>query len=264
MTHSFKITVAPNGARRTKADHPTLPMITDEIAATAKACFNAGADGIHLHVRDDAGVHSLDAGRYRDAMAAIAQVVPQMDIQITTEAAGIYDASAQYQCLTQLIPKAASVSVREMARDINIAKCLYAFGAEAKVDVQYILYNADDIAQLAHWMEQGIVPPDMKSAIFVLGQYSPQILAQPGDLQSYLNASEMLDLDWTICAFGQNELACARAAMQAGGNLRIGFENNLHRPDGSLAKDNADLVTLTVNEGRALGLTPTSDLQKVS
>ncbi|MGB0967112.1 MAG: 3-keto-5-aminohexanoate cleavage protein, partial [Halocynthiibacter sp.] len=71
-------------------------------------------------------------------------------------------------------------------------------------------------------------------------------------------------LDWTICAFGPNELACARAALQAGGNLRVGFENNLHLPDGTLARDNAELVSLAVNEGRALGLTLSDNSKKVA
>ncbi|NBB83711.1 MAG: hypothetical protein GVY28_09935, partial [Alphaproteobacteria bacterium] len=61
--------VAPNGARKTKADHPALPIGPAELAATAVACRDAGAAAIHLHVRDEAGGHSLDAGRYREAIA---------------------------------------------------------------------------------------------------------------------------------------------------------------------------------------------------
>ena len=41
-----RIMVAPNGARRTKADHPRLPISAEEIATTAAACFAAGAGGI--------------------------------------------------------------------------------------------------------------------------------------------------------------------------------------------------------------------------
>ncbi|HEU4985991.1 MAG TPA: 3-keto-5-aminohexanoate cleavage protein, partial [Rhizobiaceae bacterium] len=45
------IAIAPNGGRKTKADHPALPMTSDEIAATAAACLAAGAAMLHLHVR---------------------------------------------------------------------------------------------------------------------------------------------------------------------------------------------------------------------
>ena len=56
--------VAPNGATKTKADHPALPVTIPEIVACAEACARAGADGIHAHVRDAEGRHVLDAGLY--------------------------------------------------------------------------------------------------------------------------------------------------------------------------------------------------------
>jgi uncharacterized protein (DUF849 family) len=54
------IMVAPTGARRSKLDHPGLPISACEIALTARACADAGAGAIHLHVRDRSGGHSLD------------------------------------------------------------------------------------------------------------------------------------------------------------------------------------------------------------
>lgn len=260
MTGTFTVTVAPNGARRGKSDHPALPVTSAEIAETAAACFAAGAGAIHLHVRDLEGRHSLDAGRYCDAIAAVSEAVPQMAIQVTTEAAGLYQVAEQYTCLQQLQPKAASVSVREMARDVSIARRLYAFASEAGVEVQHILYNVQDVAQLRSWFDQGMIAPHVRSAIFVLGQYAPPVLARPGDLSVFLNATAGMDLDWSLCAFGQHEQACARAALLAGGNVRIGFENNIQRPDGGLLCDNAQSVTLIVKEGHSQGLTPAPQL----
>ena len=72
MPHPF-VMVAPTGARRGKADHPALPVTLPEILNAAVACHAAGADGFHLHIRDDAGVHSLDAGRYRETLEALAR-----------------------------------------------------------------------------------------------------------------------------------------------------------------------------------------------
>lgn len=45
------IAVAPNGGRRTKADHPAVPMTPDELAATAADCLAAGAAMIHVQDR---------------------------------------------------------------------------------------------------------------------------------------------------------------------------------------------------------------------
>jgi len=263
MTQSFSVTVAPNGARRSKKDHPALPLTLEEIAATAKACFDAGASAIHLHVRDEDGVHSLDAGRYRDAMAAVSDAAPDMQIQITTESAGVYDVATQQACLRNVLPAAASVSIREMARDAGIAKNVYSFADEARIVVQHILYSPRDVTQLKRWMSEGVVPSRMNSVIFVLGRYQPAVLAKPSDLFPFLAATEGMDLNWAICAFGRNELACAYAALQRGGNIRIGFENNIELPDGTLARDNTETITLAVAEGRSLGLCPASSKKAV-
>ena len=60
------IMIAPNGARLKRADHPALPETIAEIVSTALACAKAGADGIHAHVRDSDGNHTLDEGLYRE------------------------------------------------------------------------------------------------------------------------------------------------------------------------------------------------------
>lgn len=52
------IIVAPNGARKTKQDHASLPMTTEELITEARACQSAGAAMIHLHARDGHGKHS--------------------------------------------------------------------------------------------------------------------------------------------------------------------------------------------------------------
>lgn len=59
------IAVAPNGARKTKKDHPALPIEPRELAIEAASCIEKGAAMIHLHVRDASGGHSLDAGGYQ-------------------------------------------------------------------------------------------------------------------------------------------------------------------------------------------------------
>ena len=256
--------MAPNGARRTKADHPALPISTEEVAETALSCFDAGANAIHLHVRDGDGRHSLDVGRYRDAIAAISDLAPMMSIQVTTEAAGIYDVPAQFACLAQLCPDAASVSVREMNRDSGTAARLYAFADEAGIDLQHICYDLTDLATLAQWQRAGIIGEPPHSVLFVLGKYQPQVLAKPADLDPFLAATDDWALDWSICAFGRDEATCLLYALERGGNVRTGFENNIHLPNGQLASDNSELVRLTRSAGLSLGLTPHPHPEPVS
>jgi uncharacterized protein (DUF849 family) len=255
MTQGYHLTVAPNGARRGKADHPALPLSTAGIAETARACQAEGAQAIHLHVRDGDGRHSLDAGRYRAAMAAIAERAPGMAIQITTEAADRYDVAAQYACLDALRPAAASISVREMARDSALAARCYALAREAGTEVQHILYTPDCIARLKAWCNQGVITDPVPSVILVLGRYVPPVAATPGDLSPLLAALDR-PVRWAACAFGRNERACLLAALRLGGQVRIGFENNTETPEGAPLADNAASVRAFVAAAAAEGLHP--------
>ncbi|MEY8840054.1 3-keto-5-aminohexanoate cleavage protein, partial [Cribrihabitans sp. XS_ASV171] len=150
-----QIMVALNGARRRKGDHPALPLTLDEIVTTARACRAAGADALHLHVRDAEGGHSLDPARYAEALEALSEI-DGLALQVTTEAAGIYGPQEQYDCLAVLRAGWASVSLREIARDPQIAPRLYALCADEGIRVQHIAYDAADLSLLAKWRTGGV------------------------------------------------------------------------------------------------------------
>lgn len=241
-----QIMVAPNGARRGKADHPALPISIDEIVQTASSCNAVGADALHLHVRDDDGGHSLDAGRYLETLSELRIHLPQMKVQVTTEAAGIFDVPAQIACLTRVRPEWASISVREVARAPELAPRVYALCKDQGTKVQHILYDADDIALLRSWRESGIVRQEPASVIFVLGRYTHGQVSAPEDLTPFRAA--MPDVrDWMVCAFGAAEHTCLAAAAQQGGSVRVGFENSLTAVDGIPHHDNAASVAALVS-----------------
>ena len=73
------------------------------------ACHAAGAGILHAHVKDEDGKHVLDAGLYRQLMDGLRAAVPDMLIQITTEAVGIYSPQQQYDLVFGLKPDFVSV-----------------------------------------------------------------------------------------------------------------------------------------------------------
>ena len=236
------IMVAPTGARRTKSDHPKLPVTLTEIIQTAEACFKGGANALHLHVRDDDGAHSLDTGRYKEALAEMQIRLPDMDVQITTESAGIFDVADQLACLQAVKPSWASVSIREVSRAPALAKRLYQTCCDNETVVQHILYNAEDVALLDDWQTKGIIDTSQNSVIFVLGRYTAGQESQPDDLTPFLDAIRKSDHNirrWMVCAFGMNEHLCLAEVAAKGGDLRVGFENSLLSPAGTLHDDNA-------------------------
>jgi uncharacterized protein (DUF849 family) len=233
--------VAPTGARRTARDHPALPLSTADIVDTAVACHAAGADALHLHVRDAMGAHTLDAGRYLEALTALDAALPGLRVQITTEAADVLDVPAQLACLAAVKPRWASISVREIARSPELADRVYGTCGANGTTVQHILYDTADMAALRDWQAGGIVRADQTDMIFVLGRYAAGQMSAPADLEPFMQAVPDGAV-WMACAFGQTEHQCLAEAERQGGALRVGFENNIHDAQGRPFADNAASV----------------------
>lgn len=252
MTDTYKlrqvaIAVAPNGGRRTKTDHPAIPLTPAELARTAAECLEAGAAMIHVHVRRADGRHLLDADAYDAAIKAIrAEVGDRMVIQITTEALGIYTPAEQIAVLKAARPEAASLALRELAPDDD-AEPAFAEALEwmkrESVSPQIILYDPAEAVRLAAMIERGVVPwPDIP-VLYVLGRYTVSQISRPADLMPFLAMDAPQFSNWSVCAFGQHEAACVTAGALLGGHVRVGFENNLFLPDGSFSPSNATLVS---------------------
>lgn len=236
------ILAAPNGARRGAADHPALPVTTVQILEAARACHEAGAAGLHLHIRDTEGRHSLDAGQYLETLAELRRRVPALDIQITTEAAGIFDVSSQFECLRKVRPAWASISVREIARDNDLADRIYGLCADQGTRVQHILYDAEDAALLTRWQKRGVVREQQSDRLLVLGRYRTDQESKPSDLDAFPDG----DSPWMICAFGKQEHDCLVHAASLGGDVRVGFENSIADRNGDTWDNNAASVAALV------------------
>lgn len=226
------IMIAPNGARKTKRDHPALPLTIAETVETARACVAAGADALHLHVRDTKGRHSLDAGLYREALSELDRVLPELPVQITTEANGQYEVEEQLGLLRTLRPRWASVALRELDRAPNLARHFYAEAAEMGTTLQHIVFDANDAALLGRLQQEKSID-ETASVIVVLGRYTADANSNPADLAPLLAALPPIG-KWMLCAFGENEHTCLVEAARRGGDLRVGFENSTTSPGGTL------------------------------
>jgi len=249
-----ELMIAPNGARRNKVDHPELPVNIADIVECAKQCHAEGADGIHAHVRDADGKHVLDVGLYQELTRELALAVPDMTVQVTSEAAGIYQAEQQRAIIRELHPTYVSVAMREMLDDVaddrnkRQAQEFYQWANDGDVTIQHIIYSAEDVTEWFRRVDTGLIPLESNRAqlLFVLGRYRKNLDSQPEDLQPFIEAMRQsqgdYQVDWAVCAFGVAETECLAAAAKQGGKVRIGFENSLWHANGELAKDNAERV----------------------
>jgi uncharacterized protein (DUF849 family) len=261
MDEPFIVMCAPNGARRSKPDHPALPVTPGELADCARSILDEGAAIIHLHVRDGDGGHTLDVAAYRDAIAAIrAEVDDGLVIQVTTEACGRYTPRQQMAMVRELRPEAVSVALREICPGegaLGRAAAFYDWMQSQGVMAQHILYSPEEVQRFESLRADGIIPDARPFVLFVLGRYSAGLTGDVSDLDGFVAAAAR-DTTWAVCCFGTTELAAVTAAAGNGGHARVGFENNLYMPDGSVADDNAALVSLAVEAGRSAGRSPST------
>lgn len=250
------IAVAPNGARRSRADHPAVPLTADAIADAAAGCLDAGAAMLHLHVRAPDGGHTLDPDAYRKATAAVRNAVgSRMVVQISTEGAGIYRPREQMTVVREVRPEAVSISIRELLADGTPERELaefFAWVAQEAVITQIVLYDAQDVRRWIALRGRGIVPEGRWFLLFVLGRYADARSAAPRDLLPFLLADDGAH-PWAVCAFGEREHRCVLAGAALGGHVRVGFENNLLLRRGGRSPDNAALVRQAAEGAAALG-----------
>lgn len=236
---------APNGARKTHRDHPALPVSIAETVSEAVACHTAGATVLHAHVRDIHEKHVLDPGLYKELIEELKQQAPDLLVQVTSEAVGIYTPQQQVDCIKAVRPQLASMALKEITsnfRQAAFAREFFDWCIETNVHIQHILFSADELQHFFDYKKAGVIPESHNCVLFVLGRYAADFQSSPEDLESFLQ-NNLDDLNWFTCAFGHLEQACMLAGIEYGGHARVGFENNLYLADGELAGSTRELVS---------------------
>ena len=153
--------------------------------------------------------------------------------------------SQQQAALVRAVNSQVGLALRELAPDPAgepLLLDLLAWMAGERIAAQLILYDqAEDVRRTPTALRAaGRLPSAAGASSTCSAATSPGATHGPTNLP-FLAAGTDLD-DWMLCAFGAQEAACVAAAALLGGDVRVGFENNLHLPGGKLAPSNADLV----------------------
>ena len=247
-----KIMVAPNGVRPMKKDHPKVPITIEEIVNTAKLCFREGAGAIHFHIRDKDSQHILSANECSDALLKLNNEVPNMHLQITTEAVGRYSPEEMRKYAYDVNPPGISIAIRELIPSRVPTKLdikLYKYLLNQNTKVQHICHEPEDIDLLSDVLDQSSINKDRPWCLFVIGHYTGKI-SDPKKIPLYLERLEKnkINADWAICAFEKEEFICLKEAVNLGGKIRIGFENSLFLPSGEIASDNETKIKIIKEE----------------
>ncbi|MEU0674560.1 3-keto-5-aminohexanoate cleavage protein [Streptomyces sp. NPDC006172] len=225
--------VCLNGPRG-RTECPTLPVTPDELAVAARTAVAAGAENIHLHAKDSEGRDTLEATAVAAAVDAVRAAVPDIPVGVTTGAwagSGPQDRVMQIAAWT-VLPDHASVNWHEDgAREVAAVLLNRGVGIEAG-----IFSGTPAARQFLDW-------PQAHRVLRVLAEVTetaPREALKAADrLLGELEAAPA-----PLLLHGQDEAAWSvlRLAAVRGLDTRIGFEDVLHLPDGTPARDNAALV----------------------
>ena len=225
------VQAALNGTR-THADHARIPLTPVEQAIDAQSSIAAGADAIHVHVRDQTGHESLAAHDVSSTVEAIRRACPGIPIGIGTGAWIIPDLHRRLAAIRSwtILPDSASVNLHE-AGATQVIELLLSKG----VGVEAGIWNAPAAVTL---LRSGLAGSCLR-VLLEPAEASCNArtnLLQMEEVLTGVAATRLLH-GLGHCAWRLVELAAAR-----GYDTRIGFEDTLRLPDGSPARSNAELV----------------------
>ena len=146
--------------------------------------------------------------------------------------------------IRELVPSYVSIAMREMVRssvEWGEAQEFYEWAQASNVEIQHILYTPAEIQEFVAALAQARIPGRTHLVQLVQGSYAHGSTGQLplADYLVELEKAEDMEIDWMLCAFGQEETNNLAAAARLGGKVRVGFENSIWNADGSIAKDNA-------------------------
>jgi len=249
------ITAALTGNVPTRERTPHVPLTPEEIAADVTRCADAGACLFHVHARDNQGRPTLDPTVFKATVGRIKACAPDVIIQLSTGARAGRDWQARANPV-RLLPEMASFTtgsnnlpgiVYENAPDF----LLYLAGVfrETGVKPEIEVFETGMINNALHLVKKGLLTAPLHFD-FVLGAPG----AMPGTVRNLVFLVESLPAGatWTVAGIGQAELPLATAAIAMGGHVRVGIEDNLYLPDGTLAT-NAQLVDKVAAIARLMG-----------
>ncbi len=262
MGEKVIITVAPTGSIPTRKDNPHLPITPEEVAKETRRAYETGASVVHLHARNpDTGEPTSDIQVFRDYLSAVRDACPIIT-QITTGGGATtlgLNPQERLKPVEELRPDSASLNAGSMnfgrklfANTPDIMEMYAKRMKELKVMPEFEAYDLSMIQNVDHWIRQaGLLDPPYQFS-FVLGVMG----GIPPTFKNLLALRESIppEYTWQAIGIGRHQIPMGIMGVLLGGNLRVGFEDNVHLSKGVLAKSNAELVEKAARIIRELGL----------
>jgi uncharacterized protein (DUF849 family) len=277
MNREVIITCAITGSGSTQDRSPHVPRSPEQIASSAIDAAKAGAAIVHCHVRDpQTGKPTRDLRLYREVTDRIRDAGTDVVLNLTAGMGG----DLVFGGVEQPLPPVAGTDlVGATERVAHIAECRPEIctldcGTMNFAEADYVATNTPGTLRAMGAMMTALgVKPEIEA--FDTGHlwFAKQLVEEgilesnalvqlcmgvpwgaPDDLNTFMAMVNNVPADWQWSAFslGRNQMPYVAAAVLAGGNVRVGLEDNLMLDRGVLAT-NAQLVERAVTIIENLG-----------
>lgn len=278
------IEAALNGGR-SRAEHAAVPLTPEEVANEARRCAEAGAAVVHFHAQDAEGNWRADAGWYAAAIRAIRAAAPGLLVSLTSlrpegvPVATVVELLAALAADPATRPDLASVNLGHIVaweRDgvppgrrtrhypnshEDLAATLAAC-ARAGIVPELGLMDIGFIGNAVALRHDGLLPAlpwfllELDTPAFGSGRQVAPATVENYDFLAHLLREQFPAAPWAAHGHGLAGYAILERAIATGAHVRVGFEDMLHLPDGSLAPSNAAQVEWAVAAARTAGREP--------
>lgn len=261
MNDKVIISCALTGAFPQKEKNPAVPYTPEEIADAAYASWKAGAAIVHLHMRDDAGVGTMDKERFRESVRLIREH-KDCDVIINCTSSGGITTEDKRMAHFIEIPdiEIGSLDIGtfnwgdSFVFDNNpgFLKKLCDVYNQYDVKPEVEIFDCGMLGNAKYYIEKGYVKNPMWCQ-FVLGVLG----GMEATVDNLLHLVRQLPEGtlWSAFGVGTDHLPIMYAALALGGHIRVGLEDNLYMSRGEKAT-NPLLVERAVRVVREFGKKP--------
>ncbi len=274
MQRKVILTCALTGAGDTASRNPAIPVTPKEIAEAAREAADAGAGVAHIHVRDpQTGRAARDPALYKETLERIRDDGTDIVLNVTAGMGADYipdpDVSNRPAEGTDMATAAERVAHIEALKPML---CTLDCGSMNYADMAYVS-TPDQLRIMAGKIRDAGVKPEIE--VFELGHIwmaktliEEGLIERPPLFQLCLGipygaeaTTETLvalkqhlpeDAQWAAFSIGRLQMPFVAQAYLAGGNVRVGLEDNIYLEKGVKATNGA-LVEKAIKIIRLLG-----------
>ncbi|MCJ7684402.1 MAG: 3-keto-5-aminohexanoate cleavage protein [Desulfobacteraceae bacterium] len=259
MEKKIIITIAVTGSSPTKEMNPAVPYTPKEIADAAVESAKAGAAIAHIHVRDPkTGAPEFKRALFKEVLDRIRER-SDMIVNLTTSGLRLEGPDVTTQRLepVHLRPDMCSLDLGSMNfRDLvfsnppqwsqEATKCMQ----ENRVKPEIEVFDVGHISQASDLIKRGLIdaPPYFQLCMGVKWG----IEASPENLL-FMKSKLPRDVLWSVLGTGKDQIPMITMGILLGGNVRVGFEDNIFIKKGVLAKSNAQMAETAADLVERLG-----------